>query len=171
LLAVLTFAAQAVYEAEHDDDDDAPPFVDPRIRITVLIPVNNGRDLEQVLDYVGDARGGKTAGRVFPAQSGIAGRAFREKVPWRATRSESEYGSYVQELIRRWQYTEQDAKSRDQEARSWMAIPLVDESTRRVEAIVYLDGVTENLFFSNLISDLAQHACAGIALYATLRYD
>jgi len=171
LLAVLTFAAQAVYEAEHYEDEDAPPFNDPRIRITVLVPINDGQDLEQVLDYVGDPRGGKTAGRVFPAQSGISGRTFRERAPWRATRLESEYTSYVQELVKRWGYTEKDARARDQESRSWMAVPLVDESTRTVQAIVYLDAVSPNLFFGNLIADLVLHACAGIALYADLRYD
>jgi hypothetical protein len=169
LLAVLTFAAEAAYAQEHADDDDAAPFTDPRLRITVLIPIDDGQDLEQVLNYVGDGRGGSTVGRVFPAQSGIAGRAFREKAPWKGTRSRTET-TYVQELVKRWQYTEADARARDQESLSWMAIPLVDENTKRVEAIVFLDAVSEDLF-TGFVKDLALNACAGIALFASLRYD
>jgi len=148
--------------------EDTAVDADPRLRLTVLAPTESGKELEQVLDYVGDPRGGRTAGRRFPVQSGISGKAYREKKAYAGTRSDN-YDNYVDELVGKWAYTEQDARKLDQLARSWMAVPLVN-ARKEVEGVVYIDAARPN-FFDEPVDKIVVQGCVGIALFASLRYD
>jgi hypothetical protein len=149
---------------------DYPDDRDPRLRLTIHVPVDGGQHLMQVLDYVGDDRGGHTANRRFPIQSGITGRAFREGEMFVASRENDDYESYVQELVRLWSFTEGDARETDPATMAWLAIPLIDISTNLIEGVLYADS-TDRAFFTESRQVLALHAAAGIAIFVGRRYS
>src|SRR5947209_18006025 len=43
------------------------------------------------------------------------------------------YLSYIKELVEEWGYTEADAKARDSATMAWMAVPLINQLTDKVE--------------------------------------
>lgn len=143
---------------------------DPHLRLTIHVPFNGGNQLQQVVEYVGDQRGGGTFGRVFPAQSGIIGRALREKKPLVASRKNTDYLNYIQELVNEWGYTPEDARRRDPATMAWMAVPLTNQQNGQVEGIVYLDS-TDPGFFNDARIWLVSWACVGIARYVAQRYN
>src|ERR1700730_16853110 len=77
--------------------------IEPRLRITIHVPTEDGQELEQVLEYVGDQRKKGTAGQKFSVRSGIIGRVFREKEPCLiAQRKNPDHAQYVDELVKEW---------------------------------------------------------------------
>ena len=143
---------------------------DAGLRITIHVPVANGTKLQQVLDYVGHERGGRTAGRTFPVQSGVTGKAFREHDPFVASRENDDYEKYIEELVKRWNYTEADARKLNPATMAWMAIPLIDECTNTVEGVLYLDALKRD-FFNPDRQVLGVLAAIGIAFFVGKRYS
>jgi len=114
------------------------------MRLAIHVPV--GEMLEQVTDYVGDQPRPDRIGRQFPANSGIIGKAFREKKVFVGRRVNDDYESYVSELIRDWNYTEARARRLDPGVMEGMAVPIKDTDRQRVEAVLFLDSTTRALF-------------------------
>jgi hypothetical protein len=139
-----------------------------RLRITIHTPIDHNRKLEQLLDYVGDDQKRQTAGRTFPVQSGIIGKAFRSKQALVAKRKNSDSRKYVEELVEEWGYTPEDAAQRDMSSMTWMAVPL-EGKDGSIDGIVYLDA-TDAEFFDDTKKNLVIYACVGIASYAAKRY-
>ena len=52
---------------------------------------------------------------------------------------------------------------------SWLAIPLTNEQTKKVEGIVYADS-TNRRFFTNRRITVALFASVGMGLFVTKRY-
>ena len=146
----------------------------PHLRLTIHKPVDAGQKFEQVLEYVGATRRSKPpqAGRRFPSQSGITGRALRRATTIVADRVNENVDKFVQELVDDWAYTKADARRTNASIYSWLAIPLIeiDGDDRFVIGIVYLDCDRREFFTPERIR-LAQAACGGIAQFVARRYN
>jgi hypothetical protein len=137
------------------------------LRVTVHVAIDDHR-LQQVLDYVGDGRGGHTAGRVFPMQSGIAGRVYRTGEAWAAKRFAEDYEDYVSELVREWHYIEKDARKLHPATKTWMAVPLVLPGSK-IEGVLYLDS-TDRGYFTVARQQLVFNAASGVVRFVNRRY-
>ena len=137
------------------------------LRLTVHVPSRDNRELLQVLDYVGDARGGRTAGRRLPIHCGIAGHVYRTGDAYHARREDGDYEDYVRDLVTQWAYTETQARKVDPASMSWMAVPL--GTGKRMEGILYLDARDPD-FFTEGRQDLILRAAVGVARYVAERY-
>lgn len=141
------------------------------IRVTLHKPINK-TTLQQVTDYVGFQWQPKSAKRrKFNNRCGIIGRAFREQVPWSATRQKGDYSSYVKELTTIWFYDHDEATKLWPDAHSWMAIPLVETGSNEVSAVVYCDANQPNFFDSPQIQDVAGMCCGGISQFVKQHYN
>jgi hypothetical protein len=182
LRAVVTYRQQARKESLHElegclmtihailAEDDSPECQqEAGLRLTVHVAISD-HQLQQVLDYVGDDRGGCTAGRVFPMQSGIAGHVFRTREPFAAERFEQEYEGYVRELIKEWGYIEQDARKLNPATQAWMAVPLVAPPAAEIQGVLYLDSRDRD-YFTAARQRLVINAAYGVAQFATRRYS
>jgi hypothetical protein len=109
------------------------------LRITIHVPVKNGQELEQVMDYVGGKNEKPTAGRRFPSQSGIAGAAFRMKKAIYGIRANDDHQKFIEELVKDWHYTRHDPEQCNLNAKTWFAIPLESADNGNVEGIIFLD--------------------------------
>lgn len=138
------------------------------LRLTVHVPAKSDT-LQQVLDYVGDDRGGKTCDRLFSIHCGATGKAFRERCFCTAVRQSDDHGAYIKEMVSEWGYAEIDAKKLDGTARSWMAVPLVNGVANVIEGIVYLDS-TDKEFFTDSRKSIVLEACSGLAYFVARRY-
>ena len=111
--------------------------------MAVHLPIDRERQLQQITEYVGDtytgAKRGRKAGRVFPAQSGIIGKALREKATFIARRTFPDYESFIREMMTEWNYTELDARELNPAVNSWLAIPILSVDDV-VEAVLYVDS-------------------------------
>jgi hypothetical protein len=137
------------------------------LRLTVHVPSPDHRELVQVLDYVGDGRGGRTAGRRLPVHCGIAGHVYRTGDAYHAQRQDGDYEAYVRDLIEQWAYSEPQARKVDPASMSWMAVPL--GTAGRIEGILYLDARDPG-FFTEARQDLILRAAIGVARYVAERY-
>jgi hypothetical protein len=137
------------------------------LRLTVHVPSRDHRELVQVLDYVGDGRGGKTAGRRLPVHCGIAGHVYRTGDAYHAQRQDGDYEAYVRDLVEQWAYSEAQARKVDPASMSWMAVPLGTDD--RIEGILYLDARASG-FFTEARQDLILRAAVGVARYVAERY-
>lgn len=143
-----------------------------RLRVTVhrVVPhekkKGTAEELEQLLPYVGGR--GSHPGRTFSIRSGIIGKAVREKAAFAASRQSDDYDTFIEELVRNWSYTEEDARALSPDRRSWMAVPVFG-SKSSVVAVVYLDS-SEREFFGGEIRQLIVEACGGIAAYINETY-
>ncbi|BCS30820.1 hypothetical protein TBR22_A00200 [Luteitalea sp. TBR-22] len=137
------------------------------LRLTVHVPTADHRELVQVLDYVGDGRGGRTAGRRLPVHCGIAGHVYRTGDAYHARREDADYEAYVRDLVEQWAYSEPQARKVDAASMSWMAVPL--GAGRRLEGILYLDSRDPG-FFNEARQDLILRAAVGVARYVAERY-
>lgn len=140
----------------------------PGLRLTIHVPVDADR-IQQVLDYVGDERVKNTAGRMFSARSGITGRCLTEKAMFYAVRRNAKYEKYIKELASDWNYSEDAARALNPATMSWLAIPLTNDRTGRVEGVVYADS-TERTFFTKRRITLAVLASVGIGVFVAKRY-
>ena len=138
------------------------------LRITIHVPVQGDQEIEQVMDYVGEFPERKTAGQRFPSQSGIAGASLRLKQALSGERGNDGLDSFIKELVRDWHYTEVDAKRCNLSARSWLAIPLLNDE-KAVEGVIFFD-CDQKQFFSKERQDTALRAAAGIARFIKKRY-
>ena len=143
---------------------------DPKLRITLHVPIEDGQKLQQVLDYVGNDRSKNTAGRKFLANCGAVGEALRLKQPVSGKRANDNYEEYVKELIQDHHFTEKDARKMDRDTMCWMANPFfVEGNDDKVEAVLYLDSVDRE-FFTDEREQLIICACSGIARFVKRRY-
>jgi len=142
--------------------------IPPQLRVTIFHPVGNDR-LEQVIDYVGDARGGGRAGRQCNARAGVIGAAFRSREARVANRSNGDDDAYIRELVDLWGYNEPEAKALSMETRSALAVPLQESSTSDLVGILFLDAVVPN-FFNRRQQSAALLASSAIAKYAAFRF-
>lgn len=117
--------------------------------------------LEQLLPYFGGRGGG--AERTFPIQSGIIGKAAREKVVVASTRRNANYPEFLDELVSEWAYTEEDARTVTADRHSWMAVPILTDGSAPV-AVVYLDSSIPD-FFSQGVWDVVVGCCGGITAH------
>lgn len=140
------------------------------VRITVHVAERSGTRLVQALDYVGDDRGGQTAGRRFPVQSGITGRSFREGAMLSARRNGATQEAYVAELIKNWHYTEADARRVNAWTQSWFAVPIHDGAAGPVIGVLYLDSTDPKFFDAANVLTLVGQAAVGIAFFVGRRY-
>ncbi len=138
-----------------------------RLRLAVHVPV--GETLELVTEYIGDKPKPGRLGRRFPANAGIIGKAFREREVFVARRENDDYESYVEELVRDWNYTEEWARRLNPGAMSWMAVPFHDADNNRVEAVLFLDASSRH-FFTPERQELVLAAVSGIAVFIGKRY-
>lgn len=150
-------------------DDDRDVEEQTGLRLTVHVPINECQ-LQQVVDYVGDERGGRTAGRVFAMQSGIAGHVYRVGRPLAAQRFEEDYERHVRDLLWDWAYVEEDARKLDPATRAWMAVPLVVPPAAKIQGILYLDSRDRDYFTADR-QRLVINAATGVARFVTRRYS
>ena len=136
-----------------------------RLRIAVHRPVDES--LEQVTEYIGHRPKPGRIGRRFPANSGIIGKAYREREVFIAFRENDDYEAYVRELITDWNYTEERARRLNAGAMEWMAVPLIEGD--EVEAVLFLD-VNQRGFFTSERQELVLAATRGIAVFIGKRY-
>jgi hypothetical protein len=142
------------------------------LRLTIHVPVPPGTHLEQVLGYIGHDRArGQTAGRTFPIECGIIGKAFREKKACVARRKDDNYENYVKELVEEWGYSEKAARDLNPSSMAWMAVPLFNHRDAKiVEGIVYIDAIDRD-FFTEARKTVVFLACGGIATFVAKRYN
>lgn len=138
-----------------------------KLRVAIHVPVEE--KLEQVTEYIGDTPKPGRVGRRFSANAGIIGKAFREREVFVAHRVNDDYESYVHELIKEWNYTDQQARKLNPGAMSWMAVPLYDAEQNRIDAILFLDA-THRDFFTPERQELVLAAARGIARFIGKRY-
>lgn len=137
---------------------------DHGLRITVHVPISGDR-LQQVLDYVGDQRDGKrAAGRVFPANAGIVGRALQRQRAVTSRRRSHNYNAYIRDLQDEWNYSKDQAERVHPGTMAWMAVPVFDGAAGRVRAVIYLDS-TDPDYFTDIRQNMAVAAATGIANY------
>jgi len=138
-----------------------------RLRLAIHVPVDEM--LEQVTEYVGDRPKQGRIGRQFPANAGIIGKAFREKDVFVGRRINDDYESYVRELVRNWNYTEERARKLDPGVMEWMAVPIYDADRQRVQGVLFLDSTTRG-FFTPDRQETVLAAVSGIAVFIGRRY-
>jgi hypothetical protein len=138
-----------------------------RLRLAIHVPI--GEMLEQVTEYIGDRPKPGRIGRLFPANAGIIGKAFREKEVFIARRVNDDYESYVQELVKDWNFIEERARRLNPGAMAWMAVPFYDTEHQRVEAVLFLDA-NDRDFFTPERQELVLAAVSGIAVFIGKRY-
>lgn len=148
-----------------DPASAVPPVT---LRLAVHVPV--GDLLEQVTEYIGvTARQGRI-GRRFPSNAGIIGKAYRENEVIVGRRINDDYELYLQELIREWNYTPEQARELNPAAMEWMAVPFYDADHGHVDAILYLDA-SKRHFFTPARQEIVLQAVSGIAVFIGKRYS
>jgi hypothetical protein len=125
---------------------------DGSIRVTILKvhrhPRHGGPDeLEQIVDYVGGP-GGKV-GRRLSARAGVSGAAARlnRPHPIGAQRKSMDESEAVQEFIRRWGFTHEEALQLSPGRRAWMSVPIFADG--RAIGVVYLDSGQADIFVAD----------------------
>jgi hypothetical protein len=147
------------------DSDD----YDPGFRATLHVSVNRGKEFVQVVDYVGDDRAGKTAGRKFRGDAGLAAKVLSDGEAYAASRDFPNHERYVQELVSYWGYDENEARSKDMSAMSWMAVPLAD-SAGVVGGVLFTDSTKLDFFDDPYRQRVLLTSAIGIAKFAVRRY-
>jgi hypothetical protein len=178
--AILSFRTQSTRESLHElqgclmtlhsllVDTEQPDQVSRLgLRLTVHVLLSDGIHLQQVLDYVGDPRGGRTARRRFSVHCGIAGHVYRMREAHQAQRQNVDHEAYVRELVELWAYDEAEARRIDPSAMSWMAAPITVRG--RLEGVLFLDSLDPD-FFDEVRQDLILRAVTGVAKFVAERY-
>jgi GAF domain-containing protein len=135
------------------------------LRVTfhrVVKPGSNPSKIEQLTPYVGGQGG--NAGRQFPIQAGVAGRAVTTRKPKILQFSASSSIDERVDELTEWGYTRDSAQAVVGKNRlSFMGVPLFGRSGH-VIGVVYLDSVKENQFAEENL-DIVMNTCSGLALY------
>jgi len=147
----------------------APAAADPPATLRLAIHVPVGSMLEQVTEYIGVSPEAGRIGRQFSANTGIIGKAYRENQVLVARRVNDDYELYVQELVKDWNYTPEQARRLNPAVMAWMAVPFHSPERQRVDAILYLDANKRN-FFSQERQEVILAAQSGIAVFVGKRY-
>jgi hypothetical protein len=142
-----------------------------RLRLIIHRVVMKGKseppeELEQLLPYLGGE--GSPPGRRFSIRSGIIGAAARRKSAMIAVRRNPDHAGFVDEMIRRWAYTEHDARKLSPDRQAWMAVPVLGSRGTTV-AVVYLDSADPD-FFTEPVQGTILAAAYGIRKYTMEAY-
>ena len=91
-----------------------------RLRLAIHVPA--GEMLEQVpgQSTFGDRPKPGRVGRQYPANSGIIGKAYRENEVFVSRRVNDDYGLFIKELVKEWNYTEDRARHLNPAVKAWM---------------------------------------------------
>lgn len=152
------------------------------LRLTLHTPTKDGEKLLQILDYVGDPRRKLLgAGRTFNGVSGVIGKAYQDYKNKVANPShpDSDLGcicfgrledgkDFMETMRVSWAMPYEEAKEKDREAKSWLAIAIVHG--RELYAILFADSTSQNIFFIENVRRIILLACTGIAYYIGKRY-
>jgi hypothetical protein len=141
-----------------------------------MIPCHDDPDcLEQALEYVGDQRKTRTAGRRMKISLGVVGKAYRDALsnPGRHesfadARMSPDYEAFLNQMVREYGYTKEGARALDHQTQSWFAFAIVAAGT--IEGVLYCDSTKPDFFSDSRIQDI-EHAIAGIAYFVHLRYS
>lgn len=88
--------------------------LDGQVRLALHVPVDEGQFLQQVTPYAGEPGSESKVGRKFKVQSGIIGKAYRERQAQIADRFSDDPEEIVRELMTSWNYSERDAMDQAQ---------------------------------------------------------
>jgi hypothetical protein len=141
------------------------------LRVTfhrVVEPINNPKEIEQLVPYAGGGGGG--AGRRFSVRSGITGRCIRTKQLYTMHRPDDNAEAYRAALGADWGYTQVEANQISIDKLSCMAVPVLDSSGKFALGVIYLDSKQPSLFESTEVQTAILESCAGVARYVTERY-
>lgn len=144
------------------------PDYDPGLRATLHVSIDEGARFEQVLDYVGDDRAGRTAGRKLPGDAGLLAIVLQTRTGIAASREIANHETYVRELQEIWNYSEAEARRRDMSAMSWIAVPL--ESAGVIGGVLFLDSLKPRFFDNAQREAMIVASTVGIAKFAARRY-
>ncbi len=147
-----------------------PESVDPPVTLRLAVHVPAGEVLEQVTEYIGIPPKAGRIGRRYPANAGIIGRAYCENDVFVARRVNDDYGMYLEELVKDWNFTPERAARLNPGVMEWMAVPFPDPDTERVAAVLYLDANRRG-FFTDARQELILSAVNGIAVFIGKRYS
>jgi hypothetical protein len=147
------------------DPDSQDPAV--TVRLAIHVPVSD--TLEQVTEYIGVPPKAGRRGRRYSANAGIIGKAFRENEVLVGRRVNDDYEMYLQELVRDWNYTPEQARLLNPGVMEWMAVPFFDPDRQRVGAVLYLDASKRD-FFTAERQETVLSAVNGIAVFIGKRY-
>ncbi|CAN0362306.1 unnamed protein product, partial [Ectocarpus sp. 4 AP-2014] len=142
----------------------------PRLRLTVHKHNADSQQLVQLLEYIGDDRGGRgKVLRKLPDHAGAIGHCATDGIVIYGSRTNADIEAYVRELKKKWGYTSREAEQRDPLTMSWMAVPL-KLPNGLLDAVVYLDSTQPDFFDDKQRRRTIQAACAGIACFVDSRY-
>jgi hypothetical protein len=161
-----------LHGALHASGDANPEDEDPGVRVTLHVPrtKRGAVTLEQTCDYIcNDANRAIGKGRVFSPNTGLIGEVFRLNRIGIVERLDASYESFLNDMVSRWGYTEEQARRLDGSVMSYFAVPLKSQE-HGVEAIVYVDA-RQRGFFTKARQELVEAACIGIALFVGRRYN
>lgn len=139
------------------------------LRVTIHVPCDSGKNLEQVINYVGGGpRAGHGSGRKFSTRAGAIGEAFRTGElscgQWVGTDRER----HVKDLVSQYGYSNKEARDLNPDCRAWAAMPITD-TRQQVQAVLYADSVDPE-FFTDERLEMIKYAAVGIAYYVGERY-
>ncbi|MGL4514788.1 MAG: hypothetical protein ACRCT8_16995 [Lacipirellulaceae bacterium] len=140
------------------------------LRVTIHKPTSNGDEFIQVVEYLGDERGGSCGGRRFPSTAGVIGQCAKEKTTVAGTRGNDVFLDYVDELVRNWGFTREAAKAVNPQTKSWYGVPIINPETDELAAVVYLDSILPGFFDDDAPRQDVGDCCIGIANYVAARY-
>lgn len=143
------------------------------LRVTfhrVIEPLDDSKELEQLVDYVGGDGGGE--GRRMNIRCGITGQAVRVNDVFVMDRDVEDVDSYRQILVSEWHYTRSEASKLKADRFSAIAVPITSETDKDlVLGVVYMDTKMQNFFNRARLQECAVNSCAGMSRYIGERYD
>jgi len=118
----------------------------------ITVHVRCGRNnYTQAVPYAGRHLARAQVGRKFRMECGIVGKAFKSEPfvmqisSWRGT----SLSDYRNELVKFWGYNEKEARGLTPNAKSWIAVPIGDCKTNKIQAVLYADSDQVNAFESD----------------------
>lgn len=115
------------------------PHVGRDLRCTYHVPVRYwgfGRvQLMQAFDYLPTGGGGK---RRFPGNKGIIGKAYQEKIPKVVNFVDD--GEYRLRMMTEFNFSQEELQHRTADRKSYLCIPVLDDSNHDVLGLVYFDS-------------------------------
>lgn len=144
------------------------------LRLTVHVPDGKG-NLVQVMNYVGDQRGRRGAGRTMPENVGIVGQAYRQAKlepglqVLEDHRTTENYDDFIAQMVTEYGFTPEAARELSGATMSWLAVA-IRHYTGLVEGVLYCDSKQPDFFTESRQEDIL-HATIGIAYFVGLRYS
>lgn len=143
------------------------------LRVTfhrVVEPLDDPQNLEQLVDYVGGAGGGR--GRMLNVQSGITGQAVRENNVFLMDRDVKDVMEYQRILVSDWHFRKSEAAKLTPDRFSAVAVPITSKKDENlVLGVVYMDSKMENFFNKVKLQECAVNCCVGLTAFIGEHYD